>query len=350
MWKFSVKLLIFTNLNIYKYFNFKPRIFYGGAISGSNGGPQVKMQRLVSKFPQRILNFDMLYILSNYAYLDESDYKKIKKKTLPVVLNQNGIYNFGWYGEGWEKQNSGNKLAYLNADYVFWQSEFAKKTTELFFNDITPLGEILYNAVDLNSFKPIKKNHHHFSFLLAGNFNTKSYYQIEAGIRAFSLVFKTNRKAKLIIAGEDHEVRLMANNLAKDLGIDSNTLFKGKYNQTEAPHLFAQADAYLALKYLDTCPNLVIEALACGVPVVYSSTGGVAELVGMDSGVGIALFEDYNLQPHAPSVKDISQAMEEVMSKYLFFSTNARDRALQKFDLSNWLNRHEQIFEKLRNK
>ena len=35
----------------------------------------------------------------------------------------------------------------------------------------------------------------------------------------------------------------------------------------------------------DPCPNTVLEALSCALPVVYSNTGGVPELVGPDCGV-----------------------------------------------------------------
>ena len=43
------------------------------------------------------------------------------------------------------------------------------------------------------------------------------------------------------------------------------------------------------LKYKDPCPNTVIEALSCGLPVLYSKSGGLPELVNNSCGVGLTV-------------------------------------------------------------
>ena len=48
-----------------------------------------------------------------------------------------------------------------------------------------------------------------------------------------------------------------------------------------------RADLLLHTKYNDPCPTVVLEAMASGLPVVYSASGGVPELVGEEAGVGI---------------------------------------------------------------
>ena len=37
----------------------------------------------------------------------------------------------------------------------------------------------------------------------------------------------------------------------------------------------------------DPCPSAVIEAMACGLPVVYPASGGTVELVGDEAGIGV---------------------------------------------------------------
>jgi hypothetical protein len=47
--------------------------------------------------------------------------------TIPIVLNQNGVFYSGWYAGNWQKKNSDMAKAYHLADYVFWQSDFCRK-------------------------------------------------------------------------------------------------------------------------------------------------------------------------------------------------------------------------------
>ena len=95
---------------------------------------------------------------------------------------------------------------------------------------------------------------------------------------------------------------------------------------------------------MDASPNVVIEAMACGLPVIYSATGGVTELVGQDCGVGLFLKENWGSKPHAPKPDEVSAAMSFVLANQKKLSVNARSRAEDNFDLQKWLSRHEEVF------
>jgi glycosyltransferase involved in cell wall biosynthesis len=47
----------------------------------------------------------------------------------------------------------------------------------------------------------------------------------------------------------------------------------------------AAADVFCLPSYSEGCPNVVIEALACGRPVVATKVGGIPELVGSACGL-----------------------------------------------------------------
>jgi glycosyltransferase involved in cell wall biosynthesis len=122
----------------------------------------------------------------------------------------------------------------------------------------------------------------------------------------------------------------------------------GGYSQDDAVKLFQRSDLFLNIQYNDVCPRIVVEAMACGLPIVYSSSGGTPELVGEGAGVGIPAPVDWE-QIHPPSPEAIARAVLQILGKYSAYSEYARACAVEKFDIQPWINRHKQIFEELIN-
>ena len=78
------------------------------------------------------------------------------------------------------------------------------------------------------------------------------------------------------------------------LNIREFITFLGPYSQKDAPKIYQKVDAYITISFQDNCPSAVIEAMSCGLPILYSSSGGIPELVGKDSGVGLKVSEDWD--------------------------------------------------------
>ncbi len=345
LWKFYNYLLsIFIKKNNDNHLVFK--VYYGGARKGELGGPLVKVSRLKEFFPEFRHKIDLVYCLSNAPYLSEKTLHSIKKKNIPIVLNQNGVFSLGWYGPGWENQNNKLKPAYLTSDFVFWQSKFCQYSAEKFLGKRQGPGEILYNAVDISKFRPLSRScKSNFTFLVSGKLTSSLFYRIEAAVKAISILQKKEKDIELVVAGiSDKRVANMTNSLISDLGIKDRVKIIGKYTQAEAPQIYNNSDAYVMLKYMDASPNVVIEAMACGLPIIYSDTGGVQELVGKDAGIGINMEQNWSMVPKAPDPEKVSAAMYEVMSSHAKLSTAARSRAVENFNLENWIDKHRAVF------
>jgi glycosyltransferase involved in cell wall biosynthesis len=63
------------------------------------------------------------------------------------------------------------------------------------------------------------------------------------------------------------------------LGLGRHVLFGGARPHTDLPAWFCAADVFVLLTALEGWPNVVLESLACGVPVVATRMGGVPEIV-----------------------------------------------------------------------
>ena len=66
------------------------------------------------------------------------------------------------------------------------------------------------------------------------------------------------------------------------------------------------------MSYQDNCPTAILEAMACGLPILYSSSGGVPELVGEEAGLGIHVEENWH-QTKVPSKSDIIKELGDCL-------------------------------------
>ena len=120
----------------------------------------------------------------------------------------------------------------------------------------------------------------------------------------------------------------------------------GPYSQKDAPKIYQKVDAYITMSFQDNCPSAVIEAMSCGLPILYSSSGGIPELVGKNSGIGLKVSEDWE-KVIVPAKQEIYEGILQIMDDKKSMSNSARDRAERLFDLKSWIERHKEVFQSL---
>ncbi len=182
------------------------------------------------------------------------------------------------------------KKALKFADYnISVSDELKKKTISLGANPKTAItimngvnglifkpGNKLLLREDLNL--PLDKK----LFLYAGNFNVEK--GLEVLIRAFSLMHLENPEARLVIVGSgplEHRISCVV----QELDISEKLIFVGRVNhQTIAKYLTA-ADFLCLPSLREGCPNIVLESLASGTPVLASSVGAIPQMLSSDNGL-----------------------------------------------------------------
>jgi glycosyltransferase involved in cell wall biosynthesis len=156
----------------------------------------------------------------------------------------------------------------------------------------------------------------------------------------------------MIVAGRycwgpsEAECKREIHELAENACVADSINWRGTYTQEEAPSLMQSADILLHPKYNDPCPRLVVEAMACGLPIVYSHSGGMPELVGHEAGVGVPAPCDWD-QDHPPQPLELADALNQVILHYAAMSAAARERAVTSLDVKTWQHQHTLMFKKL---
>lgn len=320
-------------------------IFYGGARAGNLGGARVKVQRLKRYFPEIRFGFSAVYSLSNCPYMSSASIKIARRQQIPIIHNQNGVFYPSWFQGDWKTENKKMSAAYLQADYVFWQSNFCKMCADRFLGERTGPGEVLFNAVDTNFFVPLegRKEEARFTFLINGKIDRHIGYRVILPLEVIAQLISEGIECRLIIAGVlDQIVQLEAQQIVEKNNLETMITFLGPYSQQQAPQIYQQADALIMIKQNDPCPNTVIEAMACGLPIVYANNGGLPEMIGTDCGFPIPCEEDF-FKFCVPERSALASALKEAVDKSRAKKANARARAIEVFNIDNWIERHNMI-------
>lgn len=310
----------------------------------------LKVKKLRRYFPEYKKGFNLIYTINGY-YPDYAVCKSAKRLGIPIVYNANGVYYKAWYGPGWEKENEALRRAYMISDYVVFQSRFSKLSAETFLGKPPDKWEILYNPVDTAKFVPEDfADEQRLTLLAMGNH--LSFHRLEVPVRALKILMKKGINARLIIAGylkKGYGYFNVDGNIQKlvsSLGLGETVEFLSPYDEDEVVKIYQSAHILVHMQYNDVCPSAVIEAMACGLPVVYSSSGGTPELVGVSAGIGLPVQLDWDYY-RVPDPEEVTSSIIKVAQNRKAMSSAARNRAVQNFDIRHWAERHRQIFNTL---
>lgn len=331
------------------------RVFYGveqmpGRQDLVSGG-MVKCIDLAERFPSCSAAPNLLYLVSS-ALPDRRELmvREAQRVGGRVVLNQNGVAYPAWAGHDWSRINAPNRWVHARADLVIYQSEFCRRCAQRFLGATRHPGEVLYNPVDTDHFKPSPASGGAQSdpvLLIAGSHHDA--YRVRLAIDVLRAIRSAGIKARLLVAGRlvwSSQAGLEARRWVQDAALADVVEFIGPYTQQDAPDLFRRAHVLIHLKVQDPCPRLIVEAMASGLPVVYSHSGGTPELVGTEAGAGIPCEENF-LHITPPETASVVDAVMDVLSRREAMAQAARARVVQHFSLGPWLDAHEKIFHRL---
>jgi len=121
-------------------------------------------------------------------------------------------------------------------------------------------------------------------------------------VKAYAhLIKETNfRDAVLVIAGPDDGYLSEVKSLVHDLSVSDSVLFAGPLYGEDKLAAYVDSEVYVLPSRYETFPMTILEAYACGKPIVTSRVGGLKDLV--KNGETGLLFEPGNVKQLARSI------------------------------------------------
>lgn len=227
------------------------------------------------------------------------------------------------------------------AGRVIYQSQFIKQWWEDWYRPARVPASVILNGVDLNRYTPSglhERPSQHYRLLvvegsLAGGLDSGLF---DAADLANTLSKKF--KIELMIVGR---VDRRAKNKLKNQNA-FRIQFMGAIPREQIPWLMRSSHLLFSAEVNPPCPNSVIEALACGLPVIGFNTGSLAEIVQGDAGRLIPYGGNpWKLDP--PDIPLLADAATEVLEDQPRFRKLAREQAESKLGLDKMVDEYLKI-------
>jgi glycosyltransferase involved in cell wall biosynthesis len=208
--------------------------------------------------------------------------------------------------------NAPIRKAYTSFDKIIFQSKFSRDMYFTHFGKTYKPYTIISNGVP-NAFLPgLEAAQYPWKKVFVCSSRWRAHKRLGAIIDGFEQFNKYYKNSGLIVLGDG--------DMTSSTSFSTNIKYVGKVEPHKLPVYLRGANAFIHLSWLDWCPNAVVEALACGIPVLCSHNGGTRELV-RDNCIIIRLEEDYKYNkldlynPPEPDPKIVFDGMKKVLEK-----------------------------------
>jgi len=225
------------------------------------------------------------------------------------------------------------------ADRIIYQSNFSRQWWHDVRGPVKAAGTVIYNGVDLQTFSPQgpeeRPADHYRLLLVEGHLGGGMVSGLNNALDLLEALGKDpGQRWELMVAG-DAPMPVRQQLEQKNPGL--SVTWAGVVPREQVPALDRSAHALFSADLNAACPNSVVEALACGLPVIAYATGALPEMVTGTAGC-VAPYGSNYWELENPVVTPLAEAARQIAKQQNKYRPGARARAEEKFDIQNVVN------------
>ncbi len=273
---------------------------------------------------------------------------RARKRGIPIIQRLDGI--------NWVQRKRITSLRYhLRAEYgnanlsfirrfladkIIYQSEFTHQWWENWYGKTRVPHTTIHNAVDLSIYSPppqkddaLQQNKYRLLLVegsMAGGLDMGLRWAVKLAENLTKLL-----PIELRIVGRVDEFR-KKEILAR---AKADIKFLGVVPREQIPEIDRSAHLYFSAEVNPPCPNAVIEALACGLPVLGFDTGSLSELVPPTAGKTVPYGGDvWKLEE--PNISALTESALEILNNLSEYQKGARQHAEENLGLEQMVGKY----------
>ncbi len=306
------------------------------------GGPAVFRSRLISEL-NKFKDIKIVNSVNDKFDIELAFIRKVYKHNKPYILRVDGCY----YQKGRQSGNRALEKAILGSKHTIFQSNFSFELCRKILSISGAVSNennysVIHNGIDLDYVSKIKQD--------------KS---IKPGSFVACARWRDNKRTFSIIKGFLKAKTVRHLYMIGDIGIGENFSYKsklkkykseyihilGKKSQKETISILKACDYQIHLCHIDSCPNIVIEGLSCGLNVLCSNLGGTRELV-KDNGIVLNSDKMWKGKYLSSSVK-LDSLKKEVVAKGIKKLMKVKTKPdILEFDIKDVAKKYMEILRK----
>lgn len=290
-------------------------------------------------------NADAILVIAGTRFLP--DLWRARRRGIRVVQRLDGInwvQRVRWTNPRYHiRAEYGNVMLSLIrsrfADRVIYQSQFIRGWWENSYGIAKAPADVIINGVDLQTYTPDGAHERptdRFRMLLlegslAGGLNAGLFHGI-----AVAEKLAEKFPMEVVVAGRVDDAT------QQKLQSKVPVKFLGTIPREQIPQLARSSHLMYCAEVNPPCPNSVIEALACGLPVLGFDSGSLKELVTHDAG-RVVPYGGNPWKLETPDISALALSAEDVLSNQNHFRAAARMRAESAFGLDQMMDAYLKV-------